>query len=155
MMLALVFSFILLHTGNTDRFTVGRDNGVIRLLASSSITWDYEMQPNSFSLTVRGTDFPGGSPQLRTPVDAVLSFTLTDCNDHPTVFEDTPYAFTMAERTASPASNEDIYNSTSVSDGDASSANRLRTFSIVSSPNTWFGIDSNTVRLESGHITDL
>ena len=43
---------------------VEEGTGVIRMVVSPSVTWDFETPPNSYSLTVRGTDFPGGTPRL-------------------------------------------------------------------------------------------
>ena len=57
------YGFMLL--GSVDRFTVGEVSGVIRLRVSPTITWDFETDPQSYSLTVRGIDFPGGTPRLR------------------------------------------------------------------------------------------
>ncbi len=51
--------------GDVSRFTVGEISGVIRLRVSPTISWDFETDPQSYSLTVRGTDFPGGTPRLQ------------------------------------------------------------------------------------------
>ncbi len=62
------------------------------------------------------------------------------------------HPFTIAERTTAPAANEDVYTGIMVTDGDATSGNRVRVFSIDGAPattNGWFGIDSATVRVNA------
>lgn len=51
-------------SGDTSRFSVGEQTGVIRMVVSPAVVWDFETQPNTYTLNVRATDFPGGTPQL-------------------------------------------------------------------------------------------
>lgn len=50
--------------GDVSRFTVGEQSGMIRMIVSPTVMWDFETPPNSYSLTVRATDNPGGTPRL-------------------------------------------------------------------------------------------
>lgn len=87
---------------------------------------------------------------VQTPQDAFISFTLTDCNDFATVFSAPLYSFTIDEAIAGPAANMDVFTGIVTTDGDATSVNSVKTFSIVDAPsstNGWFGVDPNTVRL--------
>lgn len=80
-------------------------------------------------------------------MDAVLTLTLTDCNDLPTVFTNTFHSFSINEAITGPSSDMEVYTGLSVTDGDTSSVNRVAVFSIVGAGliNSWFGVDSNTV----------
>lgn len=83
-------------------------------------------------------------------MDSVLTLTLTDCNDFPTVFASSTHTFNVDEVTVGPASQMDVYSGVVVSDGDASSENRERVFSIVGAPAStigWFGINSTDVSI--------
>lgn len=51
-------------TGDTTRFTVGNETGIVRLVGPPQVNWDFETQANSYMITVRATDFPNGSPRL-------------------------------------------------------------------------------------------
>lgn len=85
-------------------------------------------------------------------MDSVLTLTLTDCNDFPTVFTSPTHTFNVDEVTVGPATNTDVYSGIVVSDGDASSENRERVFSIIDAPsstNGWFGIDRDSVSYNS------
>ena len=85
---------------------------------------------------------------MQSPMDSVLTLTLTDCNDFPTVFASSTLTFNINETTVGPPSNMVVYTGVTATDGDATSENRERVFSIVDAPastNGWFGIDRNTV----------
>lgn len=85
---------------------------------------------------------------LQSTSDAMLTVTITDCNDHPPVFSQSNYAFTIAERRAGPTANEVVFSGISVTDNDASAANRAMTFSVVggvASTNNWFDVNPSTV----------
>lgn len=89
---------------------------------------------------------------MQTPMDSVLTLTLTDCNDFPTVFASSSHTFNINEASMGPASNMNVYNGITVSDGDATIDNRNRVFSIIDSPastNGWFGIDPSDVSVLS------
>ena len=81
--------------------------------------------------------------------DAMLTVTVTDCNDHPPILSQTSYAFTIPERTAGPSSDEAVFSGISVTDNDASAGNRAMQFEVVgdvaTATNNWFDIDSATV----------
>ena len=80
--------------------------------------------------------------------DAVLTLTITDCNDHPPVFSQSSYAFTIAERTAAPAADEVVFTGITVTDNDATAANSMMSFSVVggvAATNNWFDITPTTV----------
>ncbi len=77
-----------------------------------------------------------------------MSLTLTDCNDFGPVFSMPSYTFNIDEAIIGPATNDDVFIGISVTDSDATSVNRMRTFSIVGAPsstNGWFGINPDTV----------
>lgn len=81
-------------------------------------------------------------------MDAVVTLTVTDCNDHPPVFSQSSYAFSIPERTAAPAADEPVYTGITVTDNDASAANTMLSFSVVggvASTNNWFDIAPTTV----------
>ena len=85
---------------------------------------------------------------LQSTSDAMLTVTITDCNDHPPVFSQSNYAFTIAEQMTGPTSNEVVFSGISVTDNDASAANRAMTFSVVggvASANNWFDVNPSTV----------
>ena len=89
---------------------------------------------------------------LQSTSDAMLTVTITDCNDHPPVLSQSNYAFTIAERTASPTANEVVFTGISVTDNDASAANRAMTFSVVggvASANNWFDVNPSTVSIST------
>ena len=81
--------------------------------------------------------------------DAMLTVTITDCNDHPPILSQSSYAFTIAERTAGPSADETVFSGISVTDNDASASNRAMQFEVVgdvaTATNNWFDIDSATV----------
>lgn len=84
----------------------------------------------------------------QTPVDSVLNLTLTDCNDLGPIFSMLSYTFNIDEAIVGPATNMDAFTGISVTDGDATSVNRMRAFSIIDAPSStlgWFGIDPDTV----------
>jgi len=58
----------LVVAGDVTRFSVGSQSGVVRLRGAAD-TWDYETDPNSFTVRVRATDFPGGAPRLTVSLD--------------------------------------------------------------------------------------
>ena len=47
---------------------------MIRLRVSPTISWDFESNLHSYTLVVRGTDFPGGTPQLQVRVFKIPAF---------------------------------------------------------------------------------
>ena len=81
--------------------------------------------------------------------DAMLTVTVTDCNDHPPILSQSSYAFTIPERTAGPSADETVFSGISVTDNDASASNRAMQFEVVgdvaTATNNWFDIDSTTV----------
>ena len=48
--------------GDVARFDLNAQTGEIRV--APGLTWDYEVEPNSYVLEVRATDNPGGTPRL-------------------------------------------------------------------------------------------
>ena len=85
---------------------------------------------------------------FQSPNDTIITLTVTDCNDHPPVPSQTSYAFTLAERVTAPGSNENVFTGISVTDNDASAANRAMVFDVVggvSSANNWFDINPTSV----------
>ena len=48
--------------GDVARFDLNAQTGEIRV--APGLTWDYEVEPNSYMLEVRATDNPGGTPRL-------------------------------------------------------------------------------------------
>ena len=86
---------------------------------------------------------------LQAASDAMLTVTITDCNDHSPILSQTSYAFTIPERTAGPSSDEAVFSGISVTDNDASASNRAMQFEVVgdvaTATNNWFDIDSATV----------
>ena len=84
----------------------------------------------------------------QTPVDSVLNLTLTDCNDFGPVFSMLSYTFNIDEAIVGPTTSMDVFSGIAITDGDATSVNRIATFSIIDAPsstNGWFGIDPDTV----------
>ena len=78
----------------------------------------------------------------------MITFTVTDCNDFPTVFSAPLYTFSIDEAVTGPAANMEVFTGIMTSDGDATAANRVPLFSIVDAPSStygWFGIDSSSV----------
>jgi hypothetical protein len=85
---------------------------------------------------------------MQTLNDSMLRLTLTDCNDFPTSFARSSFTFNINETTVGPMSNMIVYTGVMVSDGDITSENRNKVFSIVDAPsstNGWFGIDPSNV----------
>ena len=71
-----------------------------------------------------------------------------DCNDLPPVFTPTDHSFTISERSAAAAANEDVYTSISVTDQDGTAANRMVNYRLaggLSSTNYWLDINSASV----------
>ena len=92
--------------------------------------------------------------------NAMLTVTVTDCNDHPPLLSQSSYAFTLDERTTGPSSDEVVFSDISVTDNDASASNRAMVFDVVGEvatvTNNWFDINSATVsRSCSQHISIL
>ena len=86
---------------------------------------------------------------LQAASDAMLTVTITDCNDHPPILSQSSYAFTIAERTAGPSADETVFSGILVTDNDASASNRAMQFEVVgdvaTTTNNWFDINSATV----------
>jgi len=72
---------------------------------------------------------------------------VTDCNDLPPVFTQTNHSFTISERSAATAADEDVYTSISVTDQDGTAANRMVNYRLaggLSSTNYLLDINSAT-----------
>ena len=52
-----------------NRLTVGRESGIIR--GSPTTVWDFETDPDTFTLVVRGSDFPD-TPALSLNVSVMV-----------------------------------------------------------------------------------
>ena len=68
---------------------------------------------------------------LQSASDAMLTVSITDCNDHPPILSQSSYAFTIAERTSGPSEDEIVFSGISVTDNDASAGNRAMLFDVV------------------------